>query len=681
MELMQPSVAASSARHQLNDSGADSNLLDSISILKNIIDKLGKIPLGYNYQQDKVEGSAVDNLFALAKNSVTLSFQDYLSLQRATLSSQDSGGGGGAGSSTTTHVNMLATRPTLNSPAFIGALFNLSLNLTTTDLDDLISHQDFNTATDASQHSQSYLLLGIAFFYTILIITSLTSNPLLIFVLLWRRKSQLKLIDVFVANLSISDLFLTIFNIPLCLIIFFSRQWPFGSLICQFGTYSTSCSIYVNTLTMAYISVDRYFAVTRPCISNPNGHLRKQSILLDNAARKKIYRSLALIWLISLVLSVPQFMFSRVSKVHTEHDPLLIDHNLGKLASNSSIGIELEAAFLESSELNEDPFKKCIVAYPIGSMKIFMVLINFSLQYLIPSIVILYFYGKIIYHLYLNLNVEELMEAPVQRPTRRQTKMTGSISVQAFSSAQDGEKVKAPRGKSSSLANANLSEINPVIETNRMRIEGLNRTRNLKKSIKIMVIIIALFLLSWLPIHTYRLLTTFYPIISRYFQPSQSHLANIDWNSLSACEPNKSASDCISQLLIELTKGESHIGLNTLHNRYVFFFCYMLAMSSVCYNPIVYFWMHKKFRAEVKRIFFLKPRLSSPSATNTYQSAYDRRFSRTTTCTSTTYKTKYSIVSLKNSLNEELRRDSQLPANNSRTRARALQSYSSDTIS
>jgi hypothetical protein len=41
----------------------------------------------------------------------------------------------------------------------------------------------------------------------------------------------------------------------------------------------------------------------------------------------------------------------------------------------------------------------------------------------------------------------------------------------------------------------------------------------------------------------------------------------------------------------------------TLHNPYVFFFCYFMSMSSVCYNPIVYFWMHKKFRNEVKQLF------------------------------------------------------------------------------
>lgn len=167
----------------------------------------------------------------------------------------------------------------------------------------------------SSAQSQS---IAIGFFYSVLIITSLVSNPLLIYVLLWRRKAQIKLIDIFVANLSLSDLFLTIFNIPLCLIIYFSEQWPFGSLVCQLGTYSTSCSIYVNIFTMAYISIDRYFAVTRPLISNPlNYQLRKKSILIDCQTRRKIYLVLALIWIISLLLSLPQLLFSKVPTLLT----------------------------------------------------------------------------------------------------------------------------------------------------------------------------------------------------------------------------------------------------------------------------------------------------------------------------------------------------------------------------
>lgn len=72
-------------------------------------------------------------------------------------------------------------------------------------------------------------------------------------------------------------------------------------------------------------------------------------------------------------------------------------------------------------------------------------------------------------------------------------------------------------GESTTSGGAGGSRVNLSRKRSRMRIEGINRTRNLKKSIKIMVIIIALFLFSWLPIHLYRLTTTFYPILVDLF--------------------------------------------------------------------------------------------------------------------------------------------------------------------
>lgn len=67
---------------------------------------------------------------------------------------------------------------------------------------------------------------------------------------------------------------------------------------------------------------------------------------------------------------------------------------------------------------------------------------------------------------------------------------------------------------------------------------------------------------------------------------------------------NITYSDCLFNVLKGLrelndTSALAAYEINTLHNRYVFFFCYFFAMCSVCYNPIVYFWMHKKFREEV----------------------------------------------------------------------------------
>ena len=473
-------------------------------------------------------------------------------------------------------------------------------------------------------NTQTYFILGIVVLYSILIVASLVSNPFLIYVLLVRRKTQIKLIDIFVANLSLSDLFLTIFNIPLSLIIYFSDEWPFSSILCQIATYSTSCSIYVNILTMAYISIDRYFAITSPFNPNPNGY-RKKSILLDDSMRRKIYSALTLIWIIALILSLPQLLFTKVPMSKYK----VVDRGL--LNQTDELGDYEEMSFVKeeagySGELSEDPFRKCLMSYPIENMKTYMIFVNFSLQYLIPLIVIFYFYGKIIYHLYLNLNIAELMESP---SSHQLTKTHSSSQIQKNNLSIDEPKLFKTDKKllastpallvcSTHSINKKRSSVNVKLQTTtKAKSEGFNRTRNLKKSIKVMIIIIALFLLSWLPIHLYRLITTYVPIIHNYFDNSAQDMneplitaGNHTFNVIdlvASCKNNTSQQTCIDAVN-EAIKDMKVYGQNdaksySLHNPYVFFISYFMSMSSVCYNPIVYFWMHKKFRAEAQQVF------------------------------------------------------------------------------
>jgi hypothetical protein len=751
----------------------EKKLINSINILKNIIERISKGPSGEIHA--KPSADSFQNIFALAKESVTLSFKDYLLIHKTTtaksITTQNNHVHGSLlslSNSSSLYSKASSFPITKQSSGIITTIFNaksflneymqlyfnstkssLSLNqyskysnnsinsvktnsnygdllkfllenttrkfinnssnLTnynninnntllymskfnsslTNNLFDFLNSQKSNfDSTDngginsfipnTKEHSYhsgsniSSLLIGIAFFYSFLILTSLISNPLLIYVLLWRRKAQIKLIDIFVANLSLSDLFLTIFNIPLCLIIYFSEQWPFGSLLCQLGTYSTSCSIYVNIFTMAFISIDRYFAVTRPMISNPNCQLRKKSASMDNTTRRKIYMVLTIIWIVALVLSLPQFLFSKVSSryISGEKEQLAIKSKLltdkvnktflkststdsyfnttlttppdPPSSTTNTVDLfnddygggsdntleELEnfenLELLDRVDFGEDPFKKCILEYPLKDMKNYMILINFSLQYLIPSIVILYFYGKIIYHLYLNLNVEDLMEMPAHNHNGCNNK-----DIRKVKSSLDIDKVNQhhPTPTTSFLTYkikmhksgiaASTSAMNTI--SDQCRQGGLNRTRNLKKSIKVMIIIIALFLLSWLPIQLYRLVTTFYPILAKlvsevinsnsFMSSSTKSINSTTTNEL--CKRNLTSTElkeclysAIDKLNNEDTKNLSlNYKLNTLHNRYVFFFSYCMAMSSVCYNPIVYFWMHKKFRAEVNQLF------------------------------------------------------------------------------
>lgn len=576
-----------------------------------------------------------------------------------------------------------------------------------------------NISNAADDSNGAYVLqILIVVLYSILIFISLTSNPLLIYVLLIKRKTQLKLIDVFVINLSISDFLLTIFNIPLCLTIFFSGKWLFGTFICKLGTYSTSSAIYINILTMAYISVDRYFAITSPLISNHrNTNLRINAVNFDYATKRKIYIALAVIWFIALIISIPQFIFTKISKIeadilNTNDYESLANSLMGSSTSSSINSIDqnflnnfhnftdfktkslsgdytdvnisgdegqFDDYFIRSttpsdeslaeeillmnkkfdvhfSKFGEGLMTRCTLDYPLLNMKSAMVLVNFLLQYLLPSLVIILFYGKIIYHLYLNLNIE-ILYPTFEGSHHHNHSSNGSFEFKTTNKETSKHKsicnklmqLRKFGKKKASLTSTTMSNMTKQSLTSQkqqqqqpeqqqqaytqslddipmrrrsqsslMRAEGLTRTNNLKKSIKIMIIIITSFLLSWMPIHLYRLVTTFHPYTKNSRQNNLNLIDNVNnctiENFIQCLFLNENThSTSNANLNVNIGKSGSGGGnsdggelnssyTHSLHNRYLFFFFHFLSMSSVCYNPIVYFWLHKKFRKEVKQM-------------------------------------------------------------------------------
>jgi hypothetical protein len=79
-----------------------------------------------------------------------------------------------------------------------------------------------------------------------------------------------------------------------------------------------------------------------------------------------------------------------------------------------------------------------------------------------------------------------------------------------------------------------------------------SRLKSKRKTIKMLILVVIVFAICWLPINLYHLLNDFY-----------------------------------------LTD----FSLNT------FYFVHWLAMSSVCYNPFIYFWLNNHYREGIKSIF------------------------------------------------------------------------------
>ena len=106
-------------------------------------------------------------------------------------------------------------------------------------------------------------LLGLLISYTAVILCALFGNSMVCHVI-YKHKRLHTVTNLFIANLSISDMLITVFNIPFNLVRHILDEWPFGSVMCGLVNFILMASVYVSTFTMAAISIDRYIVIVYP---------------------------------------------------------------------------------------------------------------------------------------------------------------------------------------------------------------------------------------------------------------------------------------------------------------------------------------------------------------------------------------------------------------------------------
>ncbi|XP_068707813.1 melatonin receptor type 1C-like [Montipora foliosa] len=99
--------------------------------------------------------------------------------------------------------------------------------------------------------------------------------------------------NMFVTNLAVSDILMSIIVMPISLKVFISSEWPFGPVVCDLQGFFIFSFAIVSQGNMAAIAVNRYFAVCRP-IAN--------KIIFT---RRNIMMIIALLWILPSIASVP----------------------------------------------------------------------------------------------------------------------------------------------------------------------------------------------------------------------------------------------------------------------------------------------------------------------------------------------------------------------------------------
>lgn len=131
---------------------------------------------------------------------------------------------------------------------------------------------------DSSLTSEQLSNAALVFAYSLIVLVSLFGNLFVCRVMLSLTSSRTTT-NVLIFNLAVSDLLLTTFNIPVNIVRFVARDWPFGSLICTATPFIQSLSAHCSSITMMVIAFERYrrFAKFSSPIEFRNTHEKRIS--------------------------------------------------------------------------------------------------------------------------------------------------------------------------------------------------------------------------------------------------------------------------------------------------------------------------------------------------------------------------------------------------------------------
>ena len=175
---------------------------------------------------------------------------------------------------------------------FTGAYFNHSLN---------------STILQSITAMSTNVKIGMTLAYAVIFIVALLGNSFGLLVA--SKKSRCNSVtNLFIANMAVADLLLTVTAMPFSVTFFYLRDFWFGGIVgtitCKAMHYAIRVSIAATVLTMTLISLDRFCVVFYPLRGR---FFRKPRIVS------------AIIWVLSCILMIPILLFYKVTVLPSEN--------------------------------------------------------------------------------------------------------------------------------------------------------------------------------------------------------------------------------------------------------------------------------------------------------------------------------------------------------------------------
>ncbi|MBN3301399.1 GPR83 protein, partial [Amia calva] len=146
-----------------------------------------------------------------------------------------------------------------------------------------------------SQNLTVKTLLIVA--YSVIIFISLFGNVLVCQVVI-KNKRMHSATSLFIVNLAVSDIMITLLNTPFTLVRFVHSTWVFGKAMCHISRFVQYCSLHVSTLTLTAIALDRQQVILNP--------------LKPRMSVTKGVLSIAVIWSMAACFSLPHAIYQKL---------------------------------------------------------------------------------------------------------------------------------------------------------------------------------------------------------------------------------------------------------------------------------------------------------------------------------------------------------------------------------
>ncbi|XP_002731810.1 galanin receptor 2a-like [Saccoglossus kowalevskii] len=156
------------------------------------------------------------------------------------------------------------------------------------------------TLPDEPQRLESIIMPVL---FTVTFAVGMAGNILVIVTVLI-GKQRMNTTNIFICNLAVADLLLSVFCTPFFMTLFLLPDWIFGEFMCKLTNFLFQCTMFASIFTMVVMSFDRFLAVVYPIRSMK---CRTPTFALG---------AIIVIWTLSVAGSMPYWIVYKTVTVH-----------------------------------------------------------------------------------------------------------------------------------------------------------------------------------------------------------------------------------------------------------------------------------------------------------------------------------------------------------------------------